>query len=54
MMEVYQSWWEKKREGLCDLDTWTMKVCGRSDDGEEKHRNGKEEGSSRVRGIAAG
>lgn len=29
-------------EGLCDLDTWTMKVCGSSDDDEE------EEISSRV------
>jgi hypothetical protein len=28
---VYQSWWEVKRDGLWDFDTWMMKVCGRSD-----------------------
>lgn len=49
MMEVYQSWWEKKREGLCDLDTWTMKVCGRSDDGEEKIRGVRERKRKRRR-----
>lgn len=30
-MEVYHWWWEVKREGLWGFDTWTMKVCGRSD-----------------------
>lgn len=31
-MDSYQWWWEAKREGLCDWETWTMKVCGRSDE----------------------
>ncbi|PON83579.1 hypothetical protein TorRG33x02_206310 [Trema orientale] len=47
-MEVYQWWWEVKKEGLWAFDTWTMKVCGPSigsDDDEEdtdtRHRRKK-------------
>lgn len=32
MMEEYQWWWEENSEGLRDAETWTTKVCGRSDD----------------------
>ncbi|PON34243.1 LOW QUALITY PROTEIN: hypothetical protein PanWU01x14_345960 [Parasponia andersonii] len=43
-MEVYQWWWEVKKEGLWAFDTWTMKAgpsIGSDDDEEDietRHR----------------